>query len=257
MEMQAPGILQRFRLAIFGDPLPPLDPRLAAMEQVFKAPPLTRSLTRSIELIAPHLNLRPTEADRALWQAEQNAECWADWEALGDVLPTIRTPARILEIGPGLGRSLVFFSKKLGWEDCELHAYEGDGSQTKYTMDGPRFDDSFCGNIAELKRVLAFNGINNVAIHDAKLVGLRDLPGPFDFIYGFYNIGFHWSLKHFLDDILSLMASHGVATFTVTEHFQPFNALVPVNYRLISKQKPWPPDHVTHLIVITQENTAA
>src|SRR5882757_5019351 len=117
MEMQAPGILQRFRLAIFGDPLPPLDPRLAAMEQVFKAPPLTRSLTRSIELLAPHLNLRPTEADRALWQAEQNAECWADWEALGDVLPTIRTPARILEIGPGLGRSLVFFSKKLGWED--------------------------------------------------------------------------------------------------------------------------------------------
>jgi hypothetical protein len=124
-------------------------------------------------------------------------------------------------------------------------------------MDGPRFDDSFCGNIAELERVLAFNGINNVTIHDAKFVGLRDLPGPFDLIYGFYNIGFHWSLKHFLDDILFLMAGQAVAAFTVTEQFQPFSALDRVNFRLISKQKPWPPDHVTYMILISQEKFAA
>ena len=34
--MQAADILQRLKVAIFGDPLPPLDPRLAAMEQGFK-----------------------------------------------------------------------------------------------------------------------------------------------------------------------------------------------------------------------------
>ena len=55
-------------------------------------------------------------------------------------------------------------------------------------------------------------------------------------VYGFYNIGFHWSLQHFLDDILFLMADRAVATFTVTEPFQPFSALDQVTYQLISKQ---------------------
>ena len=87
---------------------------------------------------------------------------------------------RVLEIGPGLGRSLVFFSKKFGWQHCDLHAYEANGTTTKYTMTGPRFEDSFCGTISELRRVLDYNGIINVTIHDAKFVAMRDLPGPFD-----------------------------------------------------------------------------
>ena len=52
-------------------------------------------------------------------------------------LSRIPTDARILEIGPGLGRSLVFFSKKLGWRGDQLHAYEGDGHTTRYTSLGP------------------------------------------------------------------------------------------------------------------------
>jgi hypothetical protein len=142
---------------------------------------------------------------------------------------------RVLEIGPGLGRSLVFFSKKLGWKDCDLHAYEGEGKTTKYTMNGPRFEDSFCGNISELRRVLDYNGIANVTIHDAKSVTMKDLPGPFDLVYGFYTIGFHWSLEHFFDEVLALIGQTGIAVFTVHRNFQPFVRLHKAPYRLIEK----------------------
>jgi hypothetical protein len=54
-------------------------------------------------------------------------------------------PGKILEIGPGLGRSLVFFSKKMGWETSEIHAYEGEGSTTKYTTLGPDLTILFGG----------------------------------------------------------------------------------------------------------------
>ena len=29
----------------------------------------------------------------------------------------------------------------------------------------------------------------------------RHCPDPYDLIYGFYSIGFHWSLEYYLDDL--------------------------------------------------------
>ena len=37
---------------------------------------------------------------------------------------------------------------------------------------------------------------------------LAALPGPYDLIYGFYSIGFHWSLEYYLDDLEPLMHEH-------------------------------------------------
>jgi hypothetical protein len=48
-----------------------------------------------------------------------------------------------------------------------IHAYEGDGKSTKYTTLGPRFEDSFCGNILILKQILSYNAVENVTIFDA------------------------------------------------------------------------------------------
>ena len=126
---------------------------------------------------------------------------------------------------PGNRPSLVFFSKKLGWENSELHAYEGDGKTTKYENDGQRFEGSFCGTISELQNVLNFNDIRNATIHDAKKMAMRELPRPFDLVYGFYTIGFHWSLKHFLDEVLGLIGDRGRAIFTVQPYFKPFDEL--------------------------------
>jgi len=215
-------IAGRIRRATFGAPPPQLDPRLASLEQIFKAPPLTPSLQGAITLISPHFALgRRSERNRLIWQRDQNGACWAEYELLKSTLAALPRHARILEIGPGLGRSLVFFSKMFDWSGCELHAYEADGDTTRYTVDGPRFNDSWCGSIAELRNVLHFNGVDNVTIRDAKQIPMGDLPGPFDLVYGFYNIGFHWALAHFLPEIRALIGDCGLGIFTVQETFKP------------------------------------
>lgn len=226
------------------------------MEKVFRSPPMTPDLSRAISLISPQFEFRPNEADRAFWEADQNGSCWAEYEALRDTFAEMPKPMRVLEIGPGMGRSLVFFSKKLGWENIELHAYEGDGKFTKYTDDGPRFEDSFCGTISELQNVLNFNDIRNVTIHDAKKMAMRELPGPFDLVYGFYTIGFHWSLKHFLDEVLALIGERGRAIFTVSDYFKPFDELSRRTiFTVIDKEKVWPPGEWAKLIILSKKRT--
>jgi hypothetical protein len=88
-----------------------------------------------------------------------------------------------------------------------------------------------------LRRVLYYNDIANVTIHDAKSVAMKDLPGPFDLLYGFYTIGFHWSLEHFFDEVLALIGKSGIAVFTVPQDFQPFLRLPQLPYRLIEKDR--------------------
>jgi hypothetical protein len=96
--------------------LPELDRRLARMEQIFHSPPLTPELIAAIKLISPLFDLAPKKAHRKFWEADQNGACWGEYEALEPYLSDINTDTlKILEIGPGLGRSLVFFAKKLGW----------------------------------------------------------------------------------------------------------------------------------------------
>jgi hypothetical protein len=58
-----------------------------------------------------------------------------------------------------------------------------------------------------------------VTIHDAKATPFGSLPGPFDLIYSFYSIGFHWSVDHFLGDLLPLLGERGMAIFTVPPSF--------------------------------------
>jgi hypothetical protein len=237
---------------IYGRPLPKVNPRFANLEQVFRTPPMTQELVRAVVLLAPHLqfvDFGPNETSRAFWESEQNAACWAEYDCLKGTFLALPKPMRVLEIGPGLGRSLVFFSKKLGWQGSDLHAYEADGKTTKYTLLGPRFEDSFCGTISELRRVLYYNSVANVIIHDAKSVAMKDLPKPFDLLYGFYTIGYHWSLEHFFDEVLALIGKSGVAVFTVPEQFQPFVRLRQLPYRLIEKVRSFD-EHTEKLLIL-------
>jgi len=149
----------------------------------------------------------------------------------------------------------VFFSKNLDWSACDLHAYEADGTTTRYTVNGPRFNDSWCGTIPELKVALDFNGVGNVTIHNANQVKMTDLPGPFDLVYGFYNIGFHWSLEHFLPEIMTLIGD-GVGIFTLSPKFEPFPALKSVNYEIVEGHNPIK-DIRDRLIVLRAHHQAA
>ena len=226
------------------------DERLSGLETIFHAPPFTNEMVRAIRLIAPQFDLTPDDQSRKFWEVDQNATCWGEYEALEALFSSMPKPQKVLEIGPGLGRSLVFFTRKLGWENCELHAYEGTGKSTKYRLMGPRFEDSFCGNLELLQEVLEYNQMNNVTIHDAYQAPLDTLPGPFDFIYSFYSIGFHWALEHFLEDILSLMNDHSIAVFIVPPSFTPFSALHEIQHRIIEWKTAWPKDAYLKMLVI-------
>src|SRR5690349_11750277 len=89
-----------------------LNQRLAEKERVFHAPPLTEELVSAIRLISPQFDLNCDETSRLLWEADQNGACWGEFEALQPLFEAVHTPSKILEIGPGMGRSLVFFSKR-------------------------------------------------------------------------------------------------------------------------------------------------
>jgi SAM-dependent methyltransferase len=231
------------------------DQRSSTMEKIFLAPPFTEELIAAIKLIAPHLSLRTDENSRSAWEADQNGSCWGEYEALAPLLHSISRPAKILEIGPGMGRSLVFFNKILDWKDCEMHAYEGEGKNTKYTLLGPRFNDSFCGNIRMLKYILDYNEVHNVTIFDAKDSRLVDLPGPYNFIYSFYSIGYHWSLAHFLDDILSLLQEDSIAVFIVPGAFTVFPALKELSYYTVSLKSVWEENSHLQLLVIRKNRS--
>jgi hypothetical protein len=236
-------------------PIPDVDERLAELESVFLAPPLTPELVSAIRLISPHCAFNTKEKYRAVWEADQNAHCWGEYEALAPLFHSMPRPTRILEIGPGLGRSLVFFTKKLGWQDCEIHAYEGEGKATKYTVLGPRFKDSFCGNISMLRRVLLYNGVNNITIFDAEKTQLGDLPGPYDFVYSFFSVGYHWGVEHFLDDLDRLLHEKSFAVFTLPLEFTVFQELRNWHYKIL-KWKTGAKNEYLKLLVLSKNTLA-
>lgn len=223
-----------------------LDPRLASMECVFRAPPLTPELCAAIKPISPHLGVAPNEEFRRMWETEQNGACWGEYEALQPVLGQIH-PQKVLEIGPGMGRSMVFFSKKLGWP--RVDAYEGDGTRTFNTIRGPRSDQSFYGNTTVLQQILDFNGVE-AQIFDAHQTRLAGLPGPYDLVYSFYAAGYHWAIEHFLDDILAITHEKSIGIFTV-----PLNYRTPPEglYSSVIDFKPvWPKNAHLKLLVLSQ-----
>jgi hypothetical protein len=214
------------------------DPRLAGMELVFHAPPLTPELLSAIQLISPRLRLGQDERSRAIWEKEQNGTCWSEYEALRPVLSTMPRPRRVLEIGPGLGRSVVFFTKQCGWQESEFHLFDADGSATRYKQKyyeagKASLGHSFCGNLPLLRSILEYNRVGNFTIFDAARTALADLPGPYDLIYSFYSIGFHWSLEFYLDDLLPLMGENTICIFTVKKDFRGFPRLKDFHCRVV------------------------
>lgn len=238
-----------------GHSMSELDPYLRDKEVLVEAPPMSAELVDGIRLISPQFRLQVDDEDsRLFWQGNQNGLCWGEYEALAPVLDAMPRPSKVLDIGPGMGRSVVFFKKKMGWRDVPFHLYESSGDDTKYTKAGPRFDDSFCGNWDALEEVLKHNGIDNIERFDAADLDakLSNLPGPYDFIYSFFAIGFHWSLEHFLDEILGLMHDDSIGAFTLHDRFDRFDSLGDVPYRVVNFRRSWPRDTWTRLLVMSK-----
>ena len=216
-----------------------LDPRVRSSEQLFLAPPFTKEMVTAIRLISTRLPLKADEASRLLLQAESNAASEAEYEALLPLYEIIEKPKRVMEIGPGFGRSVVFFSKKGLLADSEISLYDADGTSTRYKQKyyehPPKWPDtsSFCGNLSLLRTMLDYNGLKQYEIFDAKQRALSSLPGPYDLIYGFYSIGFHWSLEHYLDDLEPLMHEHTIVVCTLNKNFRLFPRLEQFSTRVL------------------------
>lgn len=240
-----------FRL---GHPLSELDPELSQKKIVLEAPPFEPDLVAAIKLISPQFRLDADEKSRRFWQLNQNGLCWGEYDALAPFIARIPTPKKVLDIGPGMGRSVVFFKKHLGWEKVPFHLYESSGNSTRYTKAGPRFKDSFCGNLEALQRVLDHNGIEEFEVFDAAEMDAQvgRMPGPYDFIYSFFAVGFHWSLEHFLADILDLMHGDSLGAFTLHDRFDNFACLDGVPHRVVEFKKTWPRYRWSRLLVLSK-----
>jgi hypothetical protein len=227
---------------------------IAGRESVFRAPPLTPELVAAIHAISPQFSLQTDEASRELWQTNQNGSCWGEFDALEPLLRAIPRPNKVLEIGPGMGRSAVFLKKQLGWEDVLFHLYDSDGPKIKYPAMAPRSDSTFCGSLQSLRNVLAFNELSDYEVFDARELdsGLGQLPGPYDLIFSFYGVGFHWALEDFWTDILSLMHDDSVAVFTVHRKFREFPALRDLNFGYVTFQRVLAKDRPLRLLLVSR-----
>ena len=94
---------RRLNRAVFGPTdESSLNTELAAMEHIFRTPPMTPALLAAINLISPHYKNVSAAKLQVAWQADQNAACWSEYLALAPILETLPSPKRILEIGPGM-----------------------------------------------------------------------------------------------------------------------------------------------------------
>jgi len=210
-------------------------------EQLFLAPPFTSEVAAAVRPIATHLPIRADERSRQLLQVTANAMSEREYAGLAPLFNAMPKPRRVLEIGPGLGRSVVYFQKKGIWDErAEVHLYDGNGTETKYKQKHyarpPKWPDvsSFCGSLPMLKHFLDYNQVTNHRIFDAAESPLDRLPGPYDLIYSFFSIGFHWSVEFYLDDLTPLMGKSGVLICTLNKHFRPFARLREFSARVLS-----------------------
>lgn len=233
---------------------PQLTKSLISQPKLFKVPPLTPALTQWVELIAPHMRLTGDEPSRAFFETAQNGCCWGEFDALDEILQGLRPPENVLDIGPGLGRSSVFICRRMNWDHTCFHFYEGNGSTTKYTLNGPRFNDSFCGNIELLEQVLEYNGLINRHIYNASDLDykLSAIPQKFDLIYSFFSVGFHWSLAHFIGEIDQLLKPKGIGIFTVPDNFEAFDALNRFDYKIHAYRNVYPPGKMGKLLHLSR-----
>jgi hypothetical protein len=81
---------------------------------------------------------------------------------------------------------------------------------------------------------LEYNHIAGYRIFDAAELPLRQLPGPYDLIYSFFSLGYHWSLEFYLEDLDPLLQTNTVLVCTLNKHFKPFARLRQYSTRILS-----------------------
>lgn len=225
--------------------------QLSLEERIIRIPPFNDEIASAIRLICPHNLIKGNEDSREFIERDQNLTSISEYRILKKYLTDMPTPKKVLDVGAGLGRSSIFLAKKMGWTKTDFHLYDSTGKAAKYDLLGSRQVDTFCGNINLLGRILEYNKMTNARIFDAKSLGGRIdlLPGPYDLVFSFYAVGFHWALDYFLDEILRVMSPAGYAFFTIPDGFRDSPQLKNVWHEIVSGQVPYPSTTMSILVV--------
>ncbi len=225
-------------------------------EILVKVPTFDDAYCNAIKLIAPDYALAVDESSRRFWERDQNNSCWLEAAALDPLFRAMPKPKRILEIGPGLGRSVIFFSKRF-FSSAQFSLYDATGQTTKYELEGQRYADSFCGNLPLLMRTLEFNGVANFQLIDGahSAGGIPVAAQPFDFVYSFFAVGFHWALDHWLDELLALGGPQTLYVFTVAPNFVPPARLATMPFLLLQANSGLYPETTTYYFAFTKQPT--
>ncbi len=213
-------------------------------ESVVRVPPLDPAFVSALKLIAPQYeSLQTDERSRLFWERDQNSACSTEDAALGPLLHAMPPPRRILEIGPGLGRSAVFLSKRY-FPTARFDLFDATGHTTKYELEGSRYEDSFCGNLDVLRRCLEFNQVRDFSIINASATGghLQPPAQKYDLIYSFYAVGFHWSVDHWLDEILGACHDATLCVLMVPSHYQPSPRIASLPHAILEGSAPTLPE---------------
>ena len=110
--------------------------------QIIRVPPLNEEMVAAIRLFIsqylvqnpqhrgnqPAINFKADENSRRFWESIQNGTSHGEYEALKPFLDK-QEFKKVLEIGPGLGRSTIYFNKAFHWEKSKIHLYDSTGER--------------------------------------------------------------------------------------------------------------------------------
>lgn len=112
-------------------------------------------------------------------------------------------PAVCLELGAGIGRMSVYFFKRFEWRDTFFYLQDGDRGTTQYGGIRHMTEDEYYNSFAATREFCLANGLSQFETINS----LSGIKKPVDLCYSFAAIGFHWSIRLYLDKLIPFLPS--------------------------------------------------
>jgi len=121
-------------------------------------------------------------------------------------------PKVALDVGSGIGRASVFFSKYFDWKDTLFVLADGDSGLKQ--IFGMRDEAKEFYNSLEATDIFCrANGVAKYEPFNLEHGKWDELERKPDLVYSFLALGFHWPINSFLDEIYPQLAEHCLLIF--------------------------------------------
>ena len=129
---------------------------------------------------------------------------YTDCPEVADIADRLSTlnPARVLELGAGLGRVSVFLRKLYDWSSTNFYLLDGNSGDVQIAGLHEQVGKDFYNLLEATSEYCLANGITKDKLHLINAEDAIDLKDvQFDLCYSFKSIGFHWPINHYLDTL--------------------------------------------------------